>query len=81
MGSSAIGATLLRRKLAAAGVAIPVAHAAIDELPPDADIVLTHRDLTPRARLKRPEAEHISLQDFLRSPVYDQLAERLARKP
>lgn len=81
MGSSAMGATLLRRKFRLAGIAIPVTNSAINDLPPDADLVLTHADLTARARLKRPDAEHFSLQDFLKSPVYDQLVARFTAKP
>ena len=80
MGSSAMGATLLRKKFRATGIAIPVTNAAINDLPADADLVLTHQDLTARARLKLPDAEHLSLQDFLKSPVYDQLVARFSSK-
>ena len=80
MGSSAMGATLLRKKFRIAGITIPVTNTAINDLPVDADLVLTHQDLTARARLKRPDAEHLSLQDFLKSPVYDQLVTRFTTK-
>jgi PTS system mannitol-specific IIC component len=81
MGSSAMGATILRKKFRIAGIALPVTNSAINDLPADADLVLTHQDLTERARLKRPDAEHLSLQDFLKSPVYDQLVTRFTPKP
>jgi mannitol PTS system EIICBA or EIICB component len=76
MGSSAMGASILRQKLKRAGVNVAVCHAAINEIPADADLVLTHRSLTERARQQQPLAEHIGLEDFLKSPVYDELVAR-----
>jgi len=78
MGSSAMGAGRLRKKIEAAGLDITVVNKAIDEIPQDAQIVITHQNLTSRAKEKAPQAEHISIQDFLQTPVYDQLVERLA---
>ncbi len=78
MGSSAMGASVLRKKMEAAGISIPVSNSAIDELPVDADIVITQKTLTDRARKKRPDAEHISIDDFISTPVYDQLVRNLA---
>ncbi len=77
MGSSAMGAGRLRKKIEAAGLDITVVNKAIDEIPQDAQIVITHQNLTSRAKEKAPQAEHISIQDFLQTPAYDQLVERL----
>ncbi|OEG63014.1 MAG: PTS mannitol transporter subunit IICBA [Halanaerobium sp. MDAL1] len=77
MGSSAMGAGKLRKKIEAAGLDITVVNKAIDEIPQDAEIVITHQNLTSRAKEKAPQAEHISIQDFLQTPAYDQLVERL----
>jgi mannitol PTS system EIICBA or EIICB component len=77
MGSSVMGASVLRRKFERAGLGIVVAHAAINEIPADADIVITHRTLTPRARERLPSAEHLSVDDFLKSPVFDELVDRM----
>ncbi|KIL35116.1 PTS system mannitol-specific transporter subunit IIBC [Cohnella kolymensis] len=79
MGSSAMGASILRKKLTKAGIAVTVTNAAISEIPSDADIVITQKTLTDRARLKAPNAEHISIDDFVKSPEYDVLAERLGK--
>lgn len=78
MGSSAMGASLLRKRFKIAGISIPITNCAINDLPPDAELVLTHRDLTARARIKLPEAEHQSLENFLKSPVYDELVTRFS---
>lgn len=77
MGSSAMGASIMRDKIKKAGLDIDVTNTSISNLPEDADIVITHKDLTPRARDKRPDADHISVENFLNSPKYDQLVERL----
>ncbi|TLS49204.1 PTS mannitol transporter subunit IICBA [Paenibacillus antri] len=77
MGSSAMGASILRKKVKAAGLPLTVTNTAINDIPQDADIVITHKTLTDRARLKAPNAEHISIDDFLKSPEYDELVKRL----
>lgn len=77
MGSSAMGASILRKKINAAGLPITVVNTAINDIPGDADIVITHKTLTDRARQKAPDAEHISIDNFLKSPEYDTLLERL----
>ncbi|WP_147803838.1 PTS mannitol transporter subunit IICB [Alkalicoccus halolimnae] len=77
MGSSAMGSSILKNKIKKAGLDIDVTNTSISNLPEDVDIVITHKDLTPRAKEKRPDAEHISVDNFLNSPEYDRLVERL----
>ncbi|MCS7458615.1 PTS mannitol transporter subunit IICBA [Paenibacillus doosanensis] len=78
MGSSAMGASILRKKMKAAGVDVTVINTAISEIPGDADIVITHKSLTDRAKAQAPKAEHISIDNFLKSPEYDELVQRLS---
>lgn len=78
MGSSAMGASVLRKKVHDAGLSnISVTNCAINNLPPDVDLVITHRDLTERAMRQVPQAQHISLTNFLDSGLYTSLTERL----
>ncbi len=78
MGSSAMGAASLRKKFKDAGIGeITVINTAINDIPNDADIVITHKSLTERAKAKAPTAEHISIDNFLNSPEYDKLVKRL----
>ncbi|CZF82840.1 PTS system mannitol-specific EIICBA component [Grimontia celer] len=77
MGSSAMGAGLLRKKVQDAGLDIKVTNVAINNLPQDVDIVITHSDLTDRARTHAENAQHISLQNFLDSEVYNNLVTQL----
>lgn len=78
MGSSAMGASLLKNKFKKAGIDIDVTNMAINDLPKDVDIVITHKDLTERAINKVPEAYHISVENFLNSPKYDELVNELS---
>ncbi|QUG73783.1 PTS mannitol transporter subunit IICBA [Erwinia sp. E602] len=78
MGSSAMGAGVLRKKVADAGLSnISVTNSAINSLPGDVDLVITHRDLTERAMRQAPHAQHISLSNFLDSGLYNDLTARL----
>lgn len=79
MGSSAMGASILRNKVKKAELDISVTNTAINNLPSDADIVITHKDLTDRAKAKLPNATHISVDNFLNSPKYDELIEKLKK--
>ncbi len=65
------------KKMKQAEVDVTVTNTAISDIPNDADIVITHQTLTDRARAKAPDAEHISIDNFLKSPAYDTLVERL----
>jgi PTS system mannitol-specific IIC component len=78
MGSSAMGASLLRNKVKEAGMDdISVTNASINNLSEDTDLVVTHKDLTDRARAKVPNAVHVSVENFLGSPKYDELVTQL----
>ena len=79
MGSSAMGASLMRNKAKEAGLEdIEIKNSAINDLPGDADVVITHKDLTNRAKDKLPEARHISVENFMNSPKYDELVDEIA---
>ncbi|KGI70217.1 PTS mannitol transporter subunit IICBA [Mycolicibacterium rufum] len=80
MGSSAMGASVLRRKIQKAGFGdVKVTNSAISNLTDTYDLVVSHRDLTDRARQKTPSAAHVSVEDFMSSPRYDEIVEQLER--
>jgi PTS system mannitol-specific IIC component len=81
MGSSAMGAGVLRKKVQDAGLSgVHVENMAINSLPQDVDIVITHIDLTNRAKQHAPNAHHISLNNFLDSQLYSELVAKLQQK-
>lgn len=74
MGSSAMGASILKKKVKEAGLSdIEVRNVAIPQIPADADVVITHEDLTERAMQKNNAAYHVSVKNFMQAPEYDQL--------
>jgi PTS system mannitol-specific IIC component len=79
MGSSAMGATTLKSKFRKAGIKLDVTHCSIDEIPSDADIVITHKDLLDRAKNKVPNAQFVGIENFLGAPEYDQLVNQLKK--
>ena len=78
MGSSAMGASMLRKKVQEAGLNISVTNLAINNLPQDVDLVITHKDLTDRARKHAPNAQHMSLTNFLDNALYTDLVAKLS---
>lgn len=77
MGSSAMGASLLKKKVNQANLDIEVKNLAINNLSDDIDVVVTHRDLSERAKKYAPNAVHISLDNFLDPKIYDDLVTQL----
>ncbi|HLR18826.1 MAG TPA: PTS mannitol transporter subunit IICB [Staphylococcus sp.] len=78
MGSSAMGASMLRNKFKKADIqGVDVSNTAINQLPEDAQLVITQKKLTDRAIKQAPNAIHISVDNFLNSPRYDELLENL----
>ncbi|WP_104062867.1 PTS mannitol transporter subunit IICBA [Arthrobacter sp. 4R501] len=76
MGSSAMGASVLRNKIKAAGFPdVKVTNAAIANLSDTYDVVITHQDLTERAKPVTSSAAHFSVDNFMNSPRYDEIVE------
>ena len=78
MGSSAMGASILRKKMKEAGFDdIEVKNVSIPSLPEDVDIVVTHKSLTDRAIAVRPNAIHYSVENFLEGEQYDAIIKKI----
>ncbi|MCU1641759.1 MAG: mannitol transporter subunit [Nocardia sp.] len=80
MGSSAMGASVLRKKIRDAGFAeVSVVNQAIASLTDSYDLVVTHTDLAERARERTPSAIHVSVDDFMNSPEYNEIVGLVSR--
>lgn len=77
VGSSAMGATTLRKKIIKAGIDIEVLNLPVDEIPRDAELVITHRNLTRRAKISTPNAILLSVRDFINNDAFEQVVEIL----
>lgn len=77
MGSSAMGAGVLKKKIKDAGLDIEVRNSSIEAIPKEADIIVCHEGLYDRAKQTAPDGEFVVIQNYLAAPEYDQLIERL----
>ena len=76
MGSSAMGASVLRKKIQDAGFKdVKVVNQAIANLTDSYDIIVTHQDLAARAKPMVPSAALYTVDNFMGSPVYDDVVE------
>ena len=76
MGSSAMGASVLRNKFKKAGIEdLTITNQAISNLDGTADIVITQQQLTDRAKAQSPNSLHVSVDNFMNSPKYEEVVE------
>lgn len=81
MGSSAMGATVLKKKIKAAGIeGIEVIHTSVSSIPADVQVVVTHQSLRERAAQSNPNAELVLITNFLAAPEYGTLVEELKQR-
>lgn len=80
MGSSAMGASILRNKVKKAGLDMSVTNSAINNLVDEEGVlIITQEELAERAKVKTPQAIHVSVENFLNSPRYDEIVDKLKK--
>lgn len=72
MGSSAMGASTFKRKLTQAGYDVEVKNYAIEKVPAEADVVVTHESLKNRA-VKATGLPVVTIKNFISDPALDEL--------
>ncbi len=76
MGSSAMGASVLRNMIKKAGFPeVKVTNAAIANLTDTYDVVVTHQDLADRAAPYTASATRFAVDNFMNSPRYAEIVE------
>lgn len=81
MGSSAMGATKFHNRIKAERPELIVTNSSVDNVPADADIVVCQRVLAERARRSAPQAQIITIGNFLADPNLDTLYQTLTAAP
>jgi mannitol PTS system EIICBA or EIICB component len=80
MGSSAMGASVLRKKIQGAGFGdVTVVNQAISNLTDKYDLMVTHQDLAARAHPLAPSAVLVTVDNFMASPAYDEIVELIGQ--
>lgn len=80
MGSSAMGATKFRNRLKAVCPQIHLSNTSVDNIPADCDIAVVQTTLADRARKSAPQAQLVTIGNFLADPALDELYEQLTSK-
>lgn len=73
MGSSAMGATKFRNRIKAARPDISVTNTSVDNIPADCDIAVVQTTLQDRAKKSAPQAQLVTIGNFLNDPALDAL--------
>ena len=80
LGSSAMGAGAFRKKLKEQGIDITVKHYAIERVPAEAQVVVTHENLLERAKIAMPDKRIITIKNFLGDPNINLLIEEIVEQ-
>lgn len=81
MGSSAMGATRFLNRIKTERPDLTVRHSSVDNVPGNADIVVCQRVLSERARRSAPQAQIVTIDNFLDDPALDSLYDSLTNLP
>lgn len=73
MGSSAMGATKFRNRIKGQRPDITVTNTSVDNIPADCDIAVVQEILVDRAVKAAPQAQMVTIGNFLADPKLDQL--------
>lgn len=74
MGSSAMGASLLKKELARAQLDLPVSYLALQQIPNDANsLIVVQKELFKQAQKQAPQAQIYPIHQFLDEATYQAL--------
>lgn len=78
MGSSAMGATILKKLATEKGIEnITIVNSAISNLDNSADIIITQKSLTALAKEKMPNKIHLSINNFMDKNFYKEVLDKI----
>lgn len=78
MGSSAMGATILKKLATEKGIEnITIVNSAISNLDNSADIIITQKSLTALAKEKMPNKIHLSINNFMDKNFYNEVLDKI----
>ncbi|MCM8710151.1 PTS mannitol transporter subunit IICB [Clostridium sp. SYSU_GA19001] len=81
LGSSAMGANAFKKRVEKEGLSVAVKNYAIEKVPQEADVIVTHKSLLDRTRLTWPDKRIVTIENFIKDSNIDELlAELIARK-
>jgi len=81
MGSSAMGASILKTKLKKAMLDVEISNTKIEEIPKDVDLVITHTQLVERAKKLHDDGriKFMTITNFMEGDQYNEIVEYVKR--
>lgn len=81
MGSSALGATILKKIAKEQGLEnVEIVHSAISNLDDSADLIITQKSLTELAKQKLPNKIHVTINNFMDKDFYKEIVTKMKEK-
>lgn len=80
MGSSAMTASSLKKRLKNEGFDIDVIHTSIQAIPEDADLIVVHKELAEIAEKKSPDKAKIVISSYINPKEFDDVVDLLNKK-
>ena len=80
LGSSAMGASAFKKRITKEGLDVEVKNFAIEKVPQEADVVVTHENLIERAKMAMPGKRIVTIESFLKDPNIDSLFEEIVNQ-
>jgi len=79
LGSSAMGAAILRKKLRSVQLdgSVIVVHSSLDEIPREADLIVTHHYLLNRAKKNAPGRAYMSIGNYTDPAAYESILQKI----
>jgi mannitol PTS system EIICBA or EIICB component len=77
MGSSAVGAAMLRKKLKESKLNIKVSNSSLQEIPKDVDLIICHKTFLKSVQEVAPNKVYYPLQSFTNFHEYDELVNKI----
>lgn len=77
MGSSALGASLLQKRLKANGYSLQIKNCAIDELPETASIVICHRSFEDIVKKRYQNVHILTIDNFSRETDFERIVKEI----
>jgi PTS system mannitol-specific IIC component len=79
MGSSSMGAAMLRKKLKLANIEIDVNNTSLQDIDPNVDLIICHQAFLKKVEEAVPDKVYYSLQSFTNFQEYDQVVEKIKK--
>ena len=80
MGSSAMTASSLKKRLKNEGFDLDVIHTSIQSIPDDADLIVVHKELAEAAKKKAPNKTRIIISSYINPKEFDDVVKLLNEK-